>query len=59
MNLYLTIKAPQIIMICLMAWSIVYNAIMHGKTTERKFNVLVTIADLVIITLILFWGGFF
>lgn len=52
--------APQIIMICLYAFDLIYTAVHHGDSkVDEKYNVWITIIGITISAALLTWGGFF
>ena len=51
--------APQIILICIYALSLMLNAYTHGKDKKGKHNVFITIVAASITFSLLIWGGFF
>ena len=52
-------KAPQIIMIVLIALNIGIELVQHGETTETKHNVWTCLIGKAILVIILKCGGFF
>ena len=54
-------NAPQVIMICLFVFNFAINAVKHGEAKEghsARYNIYIDIASTVIMTLLLWWGGF-
>ena len=54
-------NAPQITMIVLFAINFAFNASRHGEVREKPFNqynLWVSLLRLIVIALILRWGGF-
>ena len=52
-------RAPQIIILCLMALNLLCSAYLHGKPKDGKWNFFVEAAAVGINFGILYWGGFF
>jgi hypothetical protein len=52
-------RAPQIIMICIMTISFSVNALKHGEPRKDKYNVIYTLIGIAIEVGVLIWGGFF
>jgi len=51
-------KAPQIVWLMLMATEFTHVIVKYGEP-KGNFNIWTTLASLIIINIILYWGGFF
>ena len=52
-------RAPQVIIICLLALNIGIELVKHGEPKSGDHNVIAVIAGTVVSAGILYWGGFF
>lgn len=55
----ITLHAPQIILLALIAIGIGVVLAKHGEPKDGTYNVFATIACEVILITLLYWGGFF
>jgi hypothetical protein len=51
--------APQIIYICLILLNLVLFGYRHGKEKTGKYNMFVDLIALILMTGLVYWGGFF
>lgn len=60
MEFIINLDAPQIIMVCLYVFNIIYDIIHHGESkADDKYNAWITIIGTMISAALLTWGGFF
>jgi len=52
-------RAPQIILIILLAMSLSFNLIKHGEPRKAEYNFWITLFSTVMTVALLWWGGFF
>ena len=49
---------PQILLIILLTMGLTIDLVKHGEKKEKKYNAWITLISTVILTLLLYWGGF-
>lgn len=57
MNLH--IGLPEMLMLILIAWGFTITAVKHGKPRNEEYNAKSSALGLIVMLILLYWGGFF
>lgn len=57
--MWVDLGAPQLILLGIYAWNLVYAAVHHGQPRDDAYSAWVTLAAVAFNVTVLAWGGFF